>query len=101
MTDERLESIEIEGFDPDGDPTIHKLADGKLQLVFEFMPPSWAMDETPEAFDTFDQQLASAIGTPVIWEDREFFLIERPQADTVQRIRQFLEALRRDHDDTN
>jgi hypothetical protein len=36
------------------------------------------------------KQLAQATGLPVEWQDREFFRIERPANDTVERIRRFL-----------
>ena len=55
------------------------------------MPPTWA-EAQPEAFDTFDQQLQEAIGVPVVWEDRELFLIEEPAHDTVERIKTFLQT---------
>ncbi len=87
--DEPIEVIPLTGFDPDGEPEVRRMADGCLYIVFEFMPPSWAEDE-PERFDDFDQQLAAAVGLPVEWEDREFFRVAQPAADTVERVRAFL-----------
>ena len=36
------------------------------------------------------------IGAPVHWEDREFFLIRKPQEEAVERIKQFLQGYRRE-----
>jgi len=83
-----IQTIELSGFDADGEPEIRLMKNGKMHVVFEFMPPSWAEDET--AFDRFDREMAEAIGVKVIWEDREFFLIPSPQADTAERIAAFV-----------
>jgi hypothetical protein len=83
----------IEGFDPEGDPELRLLSDGSLELVFEFMPPSFVPeteDEDLGRFEDFDQRLAEAIETEVLWEDREVFLIPAPNPDTVDRLRKFL-----------
>jgi hypothetical protein len=72
--DEPIEIIPLIGFDPEGDPEIRVMADGSWELVFNFMPPSWAEDE-PERFDDFDglrptvghRQLATATGMGVEW----------------------------------
>ena len=92
-----VETIKLSGFDPAGEPEIRRFASGQLQVVFSFMPPS-----TIEATDhghlgpyrDFDQEMARAIGVPVLWEDREFFLIESPRPDTVDRIRRFVSSYR-------
>ena len=83
--------ITLEGFDSEGEPEIRVMNNGSLELVFNFMPPTWAEDN-PEAFDDFDVQLSEALNLEVLWEDREFFWIEEPAEDTVERIRQFLAA---------
>lgn len=61
--DEPVEVIRLTGFDPEGEPQVRRFADGRLFVVFEFMPPSWAED-APERFDDFDRQLAIAAGVP-------------------------------------
>jgi hypothetical protein len=90
----QFEVIPLVGFDPEGEPEVRVMNDGTLCIVFNFMPPSWAEDES-ERFDNFDQQLATAIGVPVVWDDREFFRVPGPVADTVERIRIFLETFPR------
>jgi hypothetical protein len=35
--------------------------------------------------------MQAAIDVPVTWEDREFFYIENPKDDTIDRIRKFLQ----------
>ena len=87
--DEPVEVISLAGFDPDGEPQVRRMADGSLRVVFEFMPPSWAED-APERFDDFDRQLTRAARVPVVWDDREVFVIARPATDTVERLRSFL-----------
>jgi hypothetical protein len=89
-----VEVVRLEGFDPEGEPEIRVMADGRLDVVFNFMPPSWA-EEDPERFADFDHQLARALGVPVVWEDREVFRVERPAADTIDRVRTFLRAFSR------
>ncbi|HEV7278964.1 MAG TPA: hypothetical protein VGN57_02025 [Pirellulaceae bacterium] len=85
----------IGGFDREGDPELRVLSDGSLEIVFEFMPPSFvreAEDEDLGPFEGFDARLAEAIGTEVLWEDREVFLIPAPSHDTIDRLRKFLLA---------
>ena len=89
--DDPIEVIPLLGFDPEGEPEVRWMADGRLFVVFNFMPPSWAEDE-PGPFDDFDQQLARAVGVSVAWEDREVFRIDQPAEDTIERIRRFLSA---------
>lgn len=43
---------------------------------------------------------AIALGVPVVWEDREWFRIDRPLEDTVQAIHRFLLAERERLDPT-
>jgi hypothetical protein len=87
--DEAIETITLEEFDPEGEPEIRIMENGSLELMFNFMPPTWA-EENPEAFDDFDMQLSEALDLEVLWEDRELFLIEETAEDTVERIKQFL-----------
>jgi hypothetical protein len=92
--DKPIKVIAITGFDPEGEPEVRSMADGSLYIVFNFMPPSWAEDD-PDSFDDFDQQLSKTVGLPVEWEDREFFRIERPAKDTVERVQRFLASYKR------
>ena len=93
-----IDVILLPGFDPDGDPEIRRTATGRLWLVFNFMPPSWVAESDMDPCDDFDRQLEAAIGVPVVWEDREFFRIDTPQPDTIDRIKQFLADFRAQHD---
>lgn len=86
--------IPLTGFDPEGEPEVRVMADGSLYVVFNFMPPSWGEDE-PDRFDDFDNQLSEAVGVTVEWADREFFRIQRPAKDTIDRIRTFLATYER------
>ena len=91
---EPVEVMLLAGFDPAGEPQVRWMTDGSLYVVFGFMPPSWA-EGAPGRFDDFDRQLAAAAGVQVEWEDREFFRVPRPAADTVERVGAFLGAYRR------
>jgi hypothetical protein len=89
--DEPIEIISLTGFDPAGEPEIRVMADGSWELVFNFMPPSWAEDLA--RFDDFDRQLATATGMVVEWDDREVFRFPEPVADgVVDRLRAFLKT---------
>ena len=95
MDDEVKQTIKLTGFDPKGEPVIRVIADGSLLLVFNFMPPSWApAAEGMGAFADFDKQLERVAGVPVVWDDREVFVIQKPKRDTVERIRKFIESYR-------
>jgi hypothetical protein len=86
--------IPLSGFDEMGEPVIQVMTDRSLHLQFEFMPPSDIDENGMEFFDDFDQQLSKAIGLPVIWDDRERFIIETPAPDTIDKIRSFIEHYR-------
>jgi hypothetical protein len=92
--DEPVNVIPLTGFDVNGEPEIRVMKDGSLYVVFNFMPPSWAEDD-PDPFDDFDKQLSNAVGVSVEWEDREFFRIEWPATDTVERVQRFLATYKR------
>jgi hypothetical protein len=99
--EEPVEVIPLSGFDPEGDPEIRRMADGRLWLVFNFMPPSWIPEseyaDMGRCHD-FDRRLEAALGVPVTWEDREFFRVDQPRPDTVERVKRFLAEFRRRHD---
>ena len=89
------QTIKLKGFDPEGEPVIRVMGGGGLLIVFNFMPPSFV----PEAqglgpFADFDKQLERAAGVPVVWDDREVFVIQQPKPDTIERVRKFIEAYR-------
>lgn len=87
------QTIELSGFDEEGEPELRLMKNGHLYVVFNFMPPSDCEDE--EAFDSFDEEMARATGVEVEWEDREMFLIQSPQADTVERVTAFILGYRK------
>ena len=87
---EIVKTIPLSGFDPEGEPEIRQMSDGSLHVVFNFMPPSFAEDDESQ-FADFDKQMEKAIGVPVLWDDREVFVIRKPMADTVAKTIRFLE----------
>ena len=90
-----IKQIELSGFEPKHDPLVRVLNDGSLSVVFRFMPPLWD-HRVPEGelgpYAYFDYDMSKAIGADVAWVDREVFVIEQPESDTVDRLRQFLES---------
>jgi hypothetical protein len=93
--DEVKQTIKLKGFDPKGEPVIRVMADGSLLIVFNFMPPSFIPeDQGLGPFADFDKQLERAAGVPVVWDDREVFVIQQPKPDTVERVRKFIEGYR-------
>lgn len=93
--DEVKQTIKLKGFDPDGEPVIRVMTDGSLLIVFNFMPPSFAPEgQGLGQFADFDKQLERAAGVPVVWDDREVFVIQQPKPDTVERVRTFIEGYR-------
>jgi hypothetical protein len=94
---EVIQTIKLRGFDPEGEPSIRVMSDGNLEVWFEFMPPSDVEHEGHPGlgrFAQFDQEMAAAVGVPVVWEDRELFLVAEPAADTLDRLRAFIEEYR-------
>jgi hypothetical protein len=96
MDDEFTKIIVLHGFDPNNEPEIRCEASGQMWLVFNFMPPLWMPNE--DLIEDFDLKLQEAIGTNVLWDDREFFYIENPLPDTPQRIQSFLTKFREEND---
>jgi hypothetical protein len=89
----KLKTILLQGFDAQGEPEIRRMNDGSLNVVFNFMPPSDAQDGKPAArYDHFDKQMAAAIGLPVVWEDREVFVVQNPNEETLKKLTAFIEG---------
>lgn len=88
-----VKTIVVSGFDPAGEPEIRQMSDGTLVAIFNFMPPSYAQDEELEYAD-FDEQLQRAIGVPIRRDDRELFVIPKPQGDTIAKLTAFLAGYR-------
>lgn len=99
--EEAVETIKLSEFDPDGEPSIRRTAEGRLWLCIEFMPPSWAPEEERlelGRWQYFAKDMERAIGVRVVWEDREWFRIDRPERDTVYLIQRFLREIRERYD---
>ena len=90
------ESIQLPGFDSDGEPSIRVYPEGHYMVVFEFMPPSaWEMDASDEGM--FGTRMAEAIGLDLSEEQPGFFLVAHPTPDTIERIRNFVSNYRQTH----
>jgi hypothetical protein len=84
----------VQGFDSAGEPELRLTGDGTLEIMFNFMPPlNGADDANPDPlFDTFEVVLSKALGVEVIRDDRELFVVPKPQPDTMARTKAFLES---------
>lgn len=89
------ELLRVPGFDPEGEAVVQQMPDGSLWLILNCMPPSDAADSEAELFNEFGLRLQEAIGVPVVWDDRERFVVPAPREDTPERIAQFLTTCRR------
>ena len=89
-----VEKIQIPGIDPEaGDPEIWVMSTGALNLHFQAFPPTQITTEAQtKPYETFAAQLEQYIGAAVSWEDRELFYIAKPQRDTMERIKVFVQA---------
>jgi hypothetical protein len=89
-----VEIIQLHGFDPEGEPEVHREAGGNLWLIFNFMPPSWMPEDAPDALEpswgNFGTELSQAIDADVDWEDREVFYVHNRRLDALERIQAFL-----------
>lgn len=91
---ELKETIDIIGFDSDGEPEIRISMDNSIMLVFNSMPPSNGKDTQGVLgdFEHFDRYLSEKLGVKVSWIDREFFEIKHPQKDTALRLKTLLDS---------
>jgi hypothetical protein len=85
---EPLVETAVDAFDEG--TVVSRMSDGSVQLRLPLMPPSWAS----RAFDTFQTELASALGVEVVGLDRELFCVPHPRDDTVERMVAFLAMVR-------
>lgn len=93
LSAEIKKTIKVNGFDKDGEPQIQILKSGQIKIQFEFMPPLNGNDNQSDnsIFDSFDKELSTVIGTNVMWEDREVFLVLNPHKGDDQKLKQYLE----------
>jgi hypothetical protein len=89
-------TVALAGFEPGAEPVLREMRDGSLLLIFAFIPPRVTEGQPAKArrFDlnTFGAEVERAAGVPVAWDDKEVFVVQRPQGDTVERIRRFLQS---------
>jgi hypothetical protein len=89
-----VKTMDLEGFDPGNEPALRFLANGALMLVFNAMPP-FECRRSKADFDHLAVSLSLFLGTEVIHEDREFFLIPAPDQHSVTRIQTFVARFNR------
>ncbi len=59
-------------------PSFTNFQDGHIEIEFSETPP-----------EGLDKTLSEVLGVEVYWEDREQFLIEEPEADTMRKLLDF------------
>jgi hypothetical protein len=96
---ESHQTITIKGFDSDGEPEVKVYPNGKIELMFNFMPPSNGNPDgsTDPIFDEFEIVLQNKLGVVVEREDRELFVIEQPTPQTAQELKSYLEGFWKHH----
>ncbi len=89
------QTITLNGFDPAGEPEITQAHNGQITILFNFMPPSDAQEAPASwAFDSLDMRLEHALDCPVLWEDREVFVLPETKPDTLNRLIAYLTGYR-------
>lgn len=92
--DEVRSTVTLPGFDPGAEPIVREMSDGSLLLIFAALPP-FVVERDPGKgrrfdMDGFGEELGKAVGRKVAWDDREVFVVRKPRADTIDRLRAFL-----------
>ena len=84
----------IKGFDRQGEPELRAGENGGLELAFNLMPPATASGEerSPELFETFEKVLSTHLGVTVTRDDRETFLIAKPDTETPAKLAAYLSS---------
>jgi hypothetical protein len=94
-SDDVRATIPLAGFEPEAEPVLREMRDGSLLLVFAFLPPRVIEDQPAKAkrFDlhTFGEAVKKAAGVPVVWDDKEVFVVKRPRGNTIEKLRKFLQ----------
>jgi hypothetical protein len=88
-------TIEVSGFDSDGEPEIKVTETERIEIMFNFMPPVNGREDLPdneEYWDNFENVLSEALGTKVLRDDRESFIIEAAPHGTAKKLKGFLET---------
>jgi hypothetical protein len=89
-------TISLFGFEPRAEPVLREMHDGSLLLVFASIPPIGIQGGTAKLrrfhMNTFGTEIERAVGVPVVWDDRDVFVIRIPEADTIERVRGFLQG---------
>lgn len=91
---ENYKTINIKGFDKDGEPEIKLFNDGHIEIMFNFMPPLNGNEEQAESdyWDNFEQSLSTHLNVEVLRDDRESFIIQNPKKSTAKKLELFLES---------
>jgi hypothetical protein len=87
-------TVVLGGFEPGAEPIVREMHDGSLLLIFAFIPPFASENRTRDGkqfdLDNFGAELERAAEVPVVWDDKEVFVIQRPQRDTIEKLRVFV-----------
>lgn len=84
---EIAEEFVVDGFDPidNWNPTVQRRDSGMIVILFPEFPPDVVGDD----MNDFDTLMSEQIGVKVYHEDRELFVITRPEPDTMAKLKEF------------
>jgi hypothetical protein len=88
-------TIEVSGFDSDGEPEIKVTETERIEIMFNFMPPAngdYNGKKDEEYWDNFETVISEHLGTKVLRDDRESFIIEAAPHGTAKKLKEFLET---------
>lgn len=100
--DDIVEEIRVEGFDAEGEPVFCVERGGNVNLMFEWMPPSWMKEERAEelrCLRALDRGITAAARCETTWDNAETLIIESPAPGALERIGAFLRQFRLDYGD--
>ena len=91
---EDYKTINVNGFDKDGDPEIKLYSDGHIEILFNFMPPlNGAAEQIDNDYwDNFEKTLSVHLSVKVDRDDRELFVITKPKKSTIKKLELYLES---------
>lgn len=86
-------TINIEGFDENGEPEIRIYDDNHIELVFASLPPLNGDFKNKDSsyWNTFENVISKYLGITVLRVKNEIFIINHPNANTVKKLKEYLE----------
>jgi hypothetical protein len=93
-------TIEVSGFDSNGEPEIKVTETERIEIMFNFMPPVNGNDDQikdDDYWDNFEKIISEHLETEVLRDDRESFIIESAPKGTAKKLKEFLDTYWENH----